>query len=174
MDRFLASVERRAFVAARMAVGNDEDALDIVQDAMMKLAEKYSAREPAEWPPLFQRILQSRIRDFYRRAKVRNRFRTWFGFGNNEEPGEPDPLGEIKDPVAREPLEQLDTKQELALVEQAIAELPERQQQAFMLRTWDGLDVEQTATAMGCSAGSVKTHYSRAMQALRKRVDETT
>ena len=115
----------------------------------MKLAEKYSAREPAEWPPLFQRILQSRIRDFYRRAKVRNRFRTWFGFGNNEEPGEPDPLGEIKDPVAREPLEQLDTKHELALVEQAIAELPERQQQAFMLRTWDGLDVEQTATAMG-------------------------
>lgn len=174
MDRFLASVERRAFVAARMAVGNDEDALDIVQDTMMKLAENYGAREPAEWPPLFQRILQSRIRDFYRRTKVRNRFRTWFGFGNSEQADGPDPLDEIRDPVAREPIEQLGTKQELALIEQAIAELPERQQQAFVLRTWDGLDVEQTATAMGCSTGSVKTHYSRAMQALRKRVEVKT
>jgi RNA polymerase sigma-70 factor (ECF subfamily) len=173
LDRFLASVERRAFVAARMAVGNDDDALDIVQDAMMKLAEKYSEREPAEWPPLFQRILQSRIRDFYRRAKVRNRFRTWFGFGNTEEQNKSDPFDEIKDPGAREPIEHLDAKQELASLEVAIAALPQRQQQAFMLRTWDGLDVEQTARAMGCSAGSVKTHYSRAMQALRKRAEET-
>jgi RNA polymerase sigma-70 factor (ECF subfamily) len=174
LDRFLASVERRAFVAARMAVGNHDDALDIVQDAMMKLAEKYSEREPAEWPPLFQRILQSRIRDFYRREKVRNRFRTWFGFGNTDEQDKTDPIEEIEDPGAREPIENLDTRQELASLELAIAELPERQQQAFILRTWEGLDVAQTARAMGCSAGSVKTHYSRAMQALRKRIEEAT
>ena len=173
MDRFLAGVERRAFVSARMAVGNDADALDIVQDAMMKLAEKYGQRDPAEWPPLFHRILQSRIRDFYRRSKVRNRFRVWFGFGNTENEDRTGSLDNIKDQAAREPVELLATKQALASLAQAIEALPIRQQQAFILRTWDSLDVAQTARAMGCSAGSVKTHYSRAVQTLRKKIEET-
>jgi len=155
-----------------MAVGNDADALDIVQDAMMKLAEKYGQRDPAEWPPLFHRILQSRIRDFYRRSKVRNRFRVWFGFGNTENEDRTGSLDNIKDQAAREPVELLATKQALASLAQAIEALPIRQQQAFILRTWDSLDVAQTARAMGCSAGSVKTHYSRAVQTLRKKIEE--
>lgn len=173
MDRFLASVERRAFVTARLAVGNDDDALDIVQDAMLKLAEKYGGRAYGEWGPLFHRILQSRIRDFYRRAKIRNRFRTWFGFSENEPHGVADPINQAQDPMAREPETELATREDLDLLEQAIADLPERQQQAFILRTWDGLDVAQTAKAMGCTTGSVKTHYSRALHSLRKRIQQT-
>ncbi len=157
-----------------MAVGNDEDALDIVQEAMMKLAEKYGERDEAEWGPLFHRIVQSRIRDFYRRSKVRNRFRVWFGFGNSDGDGNTDPVNEVKDQAAREPIEQLSTKEDIDLLEQAIEELPHRQQQAFMLRSWEGLDVAQTAKAMGCSTGSVKTHYSRALQTLRKRVGQSS
>jgi RNA polymerase sigma-70 factor (ECF subfamily) len=172
LDRFLASVERRAFVTARLAVGNDDDALDIVQDAMLKLAEKYGGREQEEWGPLFHRILQSRIRDFYRRAKIRNRFWVWFGFGNNDEQVGADPIDQTQDPMAREPESELGTREDLDTLEQAIAGLPDRQQQAFILRTWDGLDVAQTARAMGCSTGSVKTHYSRALNNLRKQMHQ--
>jgi RNA polymerase sigma-70 factor (ECF subfamily) len=156
-----------------MAVGNDDDALDIVQDAMMKLAEKYGDRDEDEWGPLFYRIMQSRIRDFYRRSKVRNRFRVWFGFGDRDEDDSRDPIADTEDPAARQPIEQLSTREDIDLLERAIAELPARQQQAFILRTWDGLDVIQTSKAMGCSTGSVKTHYSRALQTLRKRIEQT-
>ncbi len=156
-----------------MAVGNDDEALDVVQDAMLKLAQRYSKRDEVEWGPLFHRILQSKIRDWYRRAKVRNKWRVWFGHGHKEE-GEPetDLIEQAPDLSARAPEQELATRQELDVLEQAIANLPARQQQAFMLRSWEGLNVAQTANAMGCSTGSVKTHYSRALQFLRSKLDD--
>jgi RNA polymerase sigma-70 factor (ECF subfamily) len=164
LDRFLASVEKRAFVTARIATGNPDEALDIVQDAMLGLAQHYAHRPAQEWGPLFQTILQSRIRDWYRRAKVRNRFRVWFG--GDEDGG--DPIGELPDGAEPGPEARVRHARAMDTLEQAIHRLPLRQQQAFILRAWEGLDTRDTAHAMGCSEGSVKTHYSRACEALRE------
>jgi len=163
--RFLAGVEKRAFRIARIIVRNDDDALDIVQDAMLQLARSYADRPAEEWRPLFYRILQNRIRDFQRRSKVRARILSWFASASDEE-DEIDPLQSVPDRAALPP-EQLSTEQAMQELERALAKLPARQQQAFMLRNFEGLDVAQTAAAMGCTEGSVKTHYSRAVHTLR-------
>ncbi len=164
LERFLASVERRAFVTARIATGNAEDALDIVQDTMLGLAQRYANRPAQEWGPLFQTILQSRIRDWYRRSRVRNRFRVWFG---NDDEDSGDPMSELPDTAEPGPERKAGNARAMNQLEQAVHRLPLRQQQAFVLRAWDGLDTRETASAMGCSEGSVKTHYSRACEALR-------
>ncbi|MFO7604447.1 MAG: RNA polymerase sigma factor [Gammaproteobacteria bacterium] len=166
LEQFLAGVEKKAFHLARLATGNEDDALEIVQDAMYKLVQRYARHDEMEWGPLFHRVLQSRIRDFYRRSKVRNRFRVWFG-GDSEE-HEEDMLEAQPDTTGNDPLQQLEADQFGVELEQAIRELPYRQQQAFLLRAWEGMDVKETARAMGCSIGSVKTHYSRAIKALRE------
>jgi RNA polymerase sigma-70 factor (ECF subfamily) len=153
-------------------VGSDDEALDIVQDAMMKLAQRYSNRDTSEWGPLFHRILQSKIRDWYRRAKVRNKWRGWLGSSYQREDDDTDPIEQVPDLSARAPEQELETQQNLEILEVAIGNLPARQQQAFILRSWEGLDVAQTANAMGCSTGSVKTHYSRALQFLRSKLDD--
>ena len=170
LDRFLAGVERRAFLTARFALGNADDALDVVQDAMLQLVRSYANRGEQEWGPLFHTILQSRISDWRRRAKVRNRLRVWFG-GKGED-DETDPLQNIADSHSPDPPAQLRDKQAMATLEAAIHKLPPRQQQAFMLRVWEGLDIAQTARAMKCSEGSVKTHYSRAVHALREKLED--
>ena len=170
LDRFLGLVERRAFLMARLATGNADDAHDIVQEAMLTLVRSYANRGEQEWGPLFHTILQSRITDWHRREKVRNRFRVWFGKRNEED--EDDPLQNIADGRSPNPLGQLQDKQAMAALESAIHKLPARQQQAFLLRVWEGLDVAQTASAMKCSEGSVKTHYSRAVHALREKLEE--
>ncbi len=172
MSEFLASVERRAFKQSVFAVKNDESALDIVQDSMMKLAEKYADRPPEELPMLFQRILQNTIRDWYRRSKVRS---TWtsnfsaFGSGD-EDDAERDFLetleAEDTSSIPVSPAGQLEQAQTLTIIEEAVEKLPPRQREAFMLRYWEELDVAETADAMGCSEGSVKTHCSRAVHAL--------
>lgn len=167
LDRFLASVERRAFRMAQIATGRDEEAHDLVQESMLKLVEQYGKRNETEWGPLFHRILQSKIRDWYRRTKVRNRWRRWFS-GNEDGEDTDDPLESIADPAAPSVERQLQTKQAAAALDEALRTLPLRQQQAFLLRAWEELDVAQTAAAMGCSEGSVKTHYFRAVQTLRK------
>jgi RNA polymerase sigma-70 factor (ECF subfamily) len=164
LERFLASVERRAFVTARIATGNADDALDIVQDAMLALASRYAARPAPEWGALFQTILQSRIRDWYRRSRVRNRFRVWF---SNDDEDAGDPMAELPDSAEPGPERRIAQARAMSELEQAIARLPLRQQQAFVLRTWEGLDTRATARAMKCSEGSVKTHYSRACENLR-------
>ena len=169
LDRFLAGVERRAFVTARLATGNADDAHDSVQDAMLTLVRSYAQRSEQEWGPLFHTILQSRITDWHRRNKVRNRFRVWFG-GKGED-DEADPLQNIADSRSPNPSGQLQDKQAMAALETAIHKLSVRQQQAFLLRVWEGLDVAQTARAMKCSEGSVKTHYSRAVHALREQLE---
>lgn len=167
MDQFLASVERRAYCIAKMAVGQREDALDIVQDAMLKLVQLYADKPEQEWRCLFFKILQSRIRDWYRRNKVRNRWRVWLdklGFGDEDNE---DPLARMADPAEPEPSRGVNNERSMDRLNEAVEQLPLRQQQAFLLRAWEGLTEEETALAMGCSKGSVKTHYSRAREALR-------
>ena len=170
LDRFLAGVERRALRMASISTGSRDEALDIVQDAMMKFAMRYATRAESEWGPLFQRILQNGVTDWHRRNLVRNRWRRFLGKPDGQEISG-DPLQEIADPLGREPGERLQGDQAMAHLEQAIGELPLRQQQAFMLRLWEGLSVQQTAAVMGCTQGSVKTHYSRAVSCLREKLE---
>ncbi|MDY6984101.1 MAG: RNA polymerase sigma factor [Pseudomonadota bacterium] len=169
LERFLAGVERRAYRMARIATRNSDDALDIVQDAMLKLVEKYADRSEAELGPLFHCILQSRIRDWYRRSTVRNRLRSWLG---SDDDSEEDALQLIADPAGRTPEDILAARGGIEALEEALQSLPLRQQQAFLLRAWEGLDVKDTARAMKCAEGSVKTHYSRALAALRVKLGE--
>ena len=163
-------MERRAFLKARFATGNADDAHDIVQDTMLQLVRSYASRGEPEWGPLFHTILQSRISDWRRRSKVRNRLRVWFGGRDGDD--ESDPLQNIADDRSQDPPAQLMDKQAMQVLEVAIQKLPPRQQQAFLLRVWDGLDVAHTARAMKCSEGSVKTHYSRAVHALREQLED--
>ena len=173
LSDFLASVERRAFKQCVFSVQDEETALDIVQDSMMKLAEKYADRPPAELPLLFQRILQNGIRDHFRRGKVRSAWTTLLsnlGMGGEDEDADPLETLEIEDAgnVPASPADRLEQAQVMAAIEEAVRALPERQREAFMLRYWEELDVSETARVMGCSEGSVKTHCSRATDALAK------
>lgn len=164
LDRFLESVERRAFIKARLATGQEQEALDIVQDAMFKLVKSYSNKSVDEWGPLFQCILQSRITDWYRRQAVKNKLFPWITKSGEDEPQ----ASEAIDSQQAEPWELLNGKQLSKVLEQALQALPLRQQQAFVLRQWDGLSVAETAQAMRCSQGSVKTHSSRALTTLKE------
>jgi RNA polymerase sigma-70 factor (ECF subfamily) len=167
LSDFLAQNERRAFKQATYAVRDDHAALDIVQDAMMRLAEKYGQKPANELPMLFQRILQNAILDFFRRRKVRNLWMTPLSAFSSEE-DDNDPLETLAgdDDGANEPTQQIDRKQTMKLIEKALTKLPSRQREAFVLRYWQELDVAETASIMGCSEGSVKTHCSRAVHAL--------
>jgi RNA polymerase sigma-70 factor (ECF subfamily) len=172
LSKFLSEVERRAFKQATYAVRDPEAGLDIVQDSMMKLAEKYADRPVEELPMLFQRILQNTIRDWYRRSKVRNTWTTLFSsFSVGKDDDEVDPLETLQaaaDPNGQgiNPSDRLQRIQTLETIEEALSKLPARQREAFLLRYWEELDVAETAEAMGCSEGSVKTHCSRATHAL--------
>jgi RNA polymerase sigma-70 factor (ECF subfamily) len=171
LNQFLAEVERRALRMAEIAVRDRDDALDLVQEAMIKLARNYATRPSTEWAPLFFRILQNGIRDWHRRQKVRNRVMVWFGRATTGD-DDYDITANAPDPAGRTPDEQLQTTEAMQQLELAIQDLPNRQREAFMLRTFQGLDVAATATAMGCSDGSVKTHYSRAIHSLRDKLGE--
>ncbi len=171
LNRFFAEVERRALRIAEIAVRDRDEALDLVQDAMIKLARNYLSRPENEWTPLFYRILQNGIRDWHRRQKVRNRVMVWFGRGRRDD-ADYDVIAEAPDPAGRSPDEELANQQAMGELERAVAALPTRQREAFMLRTFEGLDVAGTATAMGVSEGSVKTHYSRAVHSLRETLGE--
>ena len=164
MDGFLASVEKRAFKIAVFATRNTDDALDIVQEAMLKLTAKYAARPASQWPALFHRVLQSKIMDWHRRTKVRNRWRVWFADDNTESGVNIEDLAGDQSVSAERAA---GNEHLLGDLELAIASLPIRQQQAFVLRTLEGLSVAETARAMRCSDGSVKTHLSRALHTLR-------
>jgi RNA polymerase sigma-70 factor (ECF subfamily) len=166
MELFLADIQSRAFRMAQLATGNRDDALDIVQDAMIKLVQKYSTHDKATWKPLFYSILESRILDWHRRQKVRNRFRTWFHTDSEDESTE-NQLEQQADDDHVIPDFQLQDAQFMQNLEAALQDLPLRQQQVFLLRLWEGLDISQTAQAMQCSESSVKTHYARALEKLR-------
>jgi RNA polymerase sigma-70 factor (ECF subfamily) len=172
LSDFLENVERRAFKQAAYAVRKDESALDIVQDAMIKLAEKYGDKPAAELPMLFQRILQNTILDYFRREKVRNTWISLFsGLGRRgDDDGEFDILSsyeaEAGSAASESSADQVERQQTLRLIEAEVQKLPARQREAFLMRYWQDMDVAETAEAMGCSEGSVKTHCSRATHTL--------
>ena len=170
MDRFLAAVEGKAYRIVQVAVRNEADALDIVQDAMIRLVKSYSQRPESEWRPLFFRILQNRLRDHQRHQGVRNRVLSWFRPAADEDYA--DPIARAPAPEYMRPEREVAMDETLTALQAAISELPTRQQQAFMLRALEGLDVADTAAAMGCSTGSVKTHYFRAVHSLRASLGE--
>ena len=162
-------MERRAFKQAMFAVRDTHSALDIAQDAMFKLTDRYRDRPAAELPLLFQRILQNTIRDFYRRQKVRSTWTTLFSsFRSSQQDEDYDFLDtlEVESGKQDEPERRLESTQVAAAIEEALERLPARQRQAFILRYWEELDVAETASAMGCSQGSVKTHCSRATHSI--------
>lgn len=170
LDQFLQSVEKRAYKIAQLGLRNDADALDAVQDAMMKLVQSYSARPVDEWRPLFYRILANGIRDMQRRRTVRGRIMAWLPARVDDEE-EFDPIAEAPSHDAG-PAKRLELDEAIGALETAVAALPQRQQQAFLLRNFEGLDVNETASAMGCSEGSVKTHYFRALASLRAKLGD--
>ena len=171
LEQFLSSVEKRAFKIAQLGLRNDDGALDAVQDAMMKLVQSYAARSSEEWPPLFYRILANRVHDMQRRRTVRGRVMAWLPLRDAEDDESVDPVAQAPSPEPT-PARRLELDEAIGTLEAAIAALPRRQQQAFLLRNFEGLDVSQTALAMGCSEGSVKTHYFRALETLRARLGE--
>ncbi len=164
---FLSQVEKRAYRQTAFAVRDDHAALDIVQDAMFKLAEKYANKPIEEYPMLFQRILQNTTRDFWRRQKVRQLWTSLFSSFTLQDDEDYDPLESIDvEGGSIDPAQSLEQSQTMRLIEKALGRLPTRQREAFVLRYWEELDVAETAAAMGCSEGSVKTHCSRAVSAL--------
>lgn len=173
MSAFLAGVERRAYKHAKFAVRDEDAALDIVQDSMLKLAEKYAEKPAAEFPMLFHRILQNTIHDHFRRTKVRSTWTTLLsalGGKGKEDDDEYDPLDTIaaqsSSNATIDPAIQMQQSQIMKFIETALEKLPTRQREAFLLRYWEEMDVAETASVMGCSEGSVKTHCSRAVHAL--------
>ena len=171
LDQFLSSVEKRAFKIAQLGLRNHDDALDAVQDAMMKLVQSYAARPAGEWRPLFYRILANCIRDMQRRRTVRGRIMAWLPMRDGDDDEEFDAIAQASSPDAG-PAKRLELDEAIGVLETAVGELPPRQQQAFLLRNFEGLDVNETASAMGCSEGSVKTHYFRALENLRAKLGE--
>jgi len=175
LSDFLKSVEKRAFKRAVWQVRDDDAALDIVQDSMLKLAQRYGDRPAQELPLLFQRILANQTMDWFRRQKTRDAHLASAAdlIGGDEEEGGPDALEVLQaiagaEAAAESAETSLSRREVLHLIEKALQELPARQREAFLLRYWEELDVAETAAVMGCSAGSVKTHCSRATQALAR------
>ncbi len=171
LDSFLRTIERRALRMAQLAVGDLDDALELVQDSMLGFVKSYGEKPESDWSPLYWRVLDSRIQDHHRRQSVRRRWRVFF---KAEADGEEDrdPLAEIADPVGAGPLDRMQGSEAARAIDAALRALPDRQRQAFLLRIWEGFDVAATAEVMGCSEGSVKTHLFRAMDALKKRLED--
>jgi RNA polymerase sigma-70 factor (ECF subfamily) len=172
MNRFLADVEKSAFRMAQAAVRDVDDALDIVQDAMFTLVRKYANKPTNEWRPLFYRILQNRITDAHRRNAIKRRL-----FYSSPRPREgesetSDPVESAPDRASSAPDVRAQIDGATDQLEAAVGELPRRQQQVFLLRALEGLSVADTARAMKCSEGSVKTHYSRALGKLREMLED--
>jgi RNA polymerase sigma-70 factor (ECF subfamily) len=172
LNRFLAGIEKRAFRMAELATNDQDHAMDIVQDAMLSLVKNYSHKSENDWGPLFHRILQSKIRDWYRRTRTRNSVFSWLrSAGDDSDEDSYDPIQQAADIVSLKPDSNAGNEQLMNVALDAIRQLPLRQQQAFLLRAWEGYDVRETAKAMKCSQGSVKTHYSRATKALKRSLE---
>ena len=172
LDAFLASVEQRAFRMAHVAMRDRDAALDAVQDAMFQWVRRYSEKPSTEWRPLFFRCLQNRIRDWRRRQWIRRRL--FLGpepASGDDDSAMPVVAADVADPFAAEGASAAQRGEAMIALERALRDLPTRQREAFELRVWEGLDVRQTASAMQCTEGSVKTHLSRALANLREKLD---
>lgn len=171
-DQFFRAVEAKAFRIAQFALRDEDDALDAVQDSMLQLVRAYSSRPAAEWKPLFYRILGNRVRDMQRRRSVRGRIFAWWPATAGSTDDDGTDAASLAPSHWPAPDAQLEGAQLAALLDRVISQLPSRQQQAFLLRNFEGMNVMETAAAMRCSEGSVKTHYSRAVHTLRARLAE--
>ena len=169
LESFLRNVAPRAFRIARLGLREDQDALDAVQEAMIKLARRYADRPEREWTPLFYAILRNCVHDLQRSHRSRHTLVTWLK--RFVPPGDAE-ASELGGEASPDPEEQALSLQRLSKLERAVARLPARQREAFLLRNVEDLDVSETAIAMGCTEGSVKTHYSRAVRALRERLGD--
>lgn len=169
LDRFLKGIERRALRMAELATGSRDEALDVVQDALFGFVRHYADKPAAEWAPLFYRVLDNRLNDWHRRRGVRVR---WFGFAASAKDEEDDAVEQVADAAEPGPLLRLAGDAASVALEDALRRLPARQRQAFLLRVWEGFDVATTAATMRCSEGSVKTHLSRALAALRRALED--
>ncbi|EPR44712.1 RNA polymerase, sigma-24 subunit, ECF subfamily [Desulfovibrio sp. X2] len=169
LDAFLLSIERRAYRIARIATGHEQEALDVFQEAAYKFLRTYADKPSEEWRPLFFGVLHNQIRDWRRRSMVRSRWRAFLDAFSRDGASDDarDPIQEVPDEKCRTPEAQAAENDTLGAVEAAVRTLPPRQQQAFLLRAWEELSLAETAQAMGCSEGSVKTHYHRAVERLR-------
>ncbi|MGH8454610.1 MAG: RNA polymerase sigma factor [Nevskiales bacterium] len=170
LDAFLAGVERRALRMAEIATHDREEALDIVQDAMLRFVGHYRGRQADEWPPLFYRVLENRITDWHRSRKTRGRWWSWLS--QSQDHDERDEYANIAGAASDDPLHAVQRGNAMSRLESALRALPQRQQQVFLLRVWEGLDVADTARVMGCGQGSVKTHLSRTLARLRAELGE--
>ena len=172
MEEFLKDIEKRAFQMAKMSTSRQEDALDIVQEAMFKMVEKYAFKPVQEWKPLFYRILNNKITDHYRRQAVQNKIFIWKSLDNeqNDDYFQPDLTNQVGR-GSEEPHEMLMRQRRIDRLAEGVKKLASRQREAFLLRSWEGLSTRETAHSMGCTEGSVKTHYSRALEKLREQLD---
>jgi RNA polymerase sigma-70 factor (ECF subfamily) len=156
MEEFLKAIEKRAFAIAKISTSRHEDALDIVQETMFKMVEKYGSKPVPEWRPLFYRILNNKITDHYRRQAVRNNIFIWKSSDNDQS----------DDCFQSDIASSVERRSEA----KGVQKLARRQREAFLLRSWECLSTRETAYAMGCTEGSVKTHYSRALEKLREQL----
>jgi len=172
MEEFLKAIEKRAFAIAKISTSRHEDALDIVQETMFKMVEKYRSKPPQEWRPLFYRILNNKITDHYRRQAVRNNIFIWKSSDRDQSDDyfQPDLAGSAER-SSEEPDEMLMRQQRIDRLTKGVHKLAKRQREAFLLRSWECLSTRETAYAMGCTEGSVKTHYSRALEKLRAQLE---
>ena len=169
MDDFLASVEQQAYRIAFIALSNHEEALDVVQDTMISLVTKYQHRPESEWRTLFFSILHNRMTDSHRKNTRKRRLFGWFDRSDGDDK---DAIEQVEGEAGQQPTQSLEDNETMTAIEKAVHGLPLRQQEAFMLRMVEGFDTKETAKIMGCSAGSVKTHLSRALSALKEVLDE--
>lgn len=168
LENFLCSVEKRAYGMARAALGDPDDAMDAVQDSMLKLVKNYGSRDAEQWRKLFYRILYNRINDLHRYRAVQKRLRAVVSFNNSQNDAELDARDPETLPADQPSLDQqLDTERNIEVLVTSIANLPRRQREVFMLRNWEGMSTRDTAQTLKITEGSVKTHYSRALTALR-------
>ena len=171
LNNFFCRIERRAYLMAEIATRNPEDAFEIVQESMFSLVKNYAGRNEAEWPAIFHRILQNKIRDWYRKSRVRAYWQGIFS-GSGKRPEEGAPGEEAVDRSMPTPQKKLELMQSINRLEDILRELPLRQQQVVILRVWEGLEIEAIAKILGCSKSSIKTHYMRAMKRIRKELEE--
>ncbi len=174
MDDFLKSVEKKAFRIIQIATGNSDDALDILQDSMMAFVRHYSNKSEPELKPLFYRVVRNKIRDWYRKQKLKNLiFRYLPGTAKPESEIIQHPIESVEDMKNPDALTELKNSQAIKKLDESLKKLPHKQQQAFLLRAWEGLSTKETALAMKCSEGTVKTHYFRAVGRLKQELEGT-
>lgn len=165
LDHFFKQQETQAYKMTFAMTQNRDDALELVQDSMLKLVQKYSAKPKEEWKLLFYRILQNRIRDFHRRQGVSRLFNAFFPADNNSKE---ELINQTPDSEQNNPQRKFEHSSALKQIINALKTLPLRQQQTFLLRAWQEFNTRETAFALSISEGSVKTHYSRALTQLKK------